>query len=115
MFYEEIRVKQSLLYYYSTLFMKDPLQEQIHFNGNIFGNKCCWCNEISLYSHFLSVSLSLSVCLSVSLSLSLSLSLALVKAFFFSNQKEMIVSQLCCDPLVKKGGCQFLVKECVQV
>ena len=28
---------------------KDSLQQQIHFNGNIFGNKCCHCNEGSLY------------------------------------------------------------------
>ena len=27
----------------------DSLQQQIHFNGNIFGNKCCRCNEGSLY------------------------------------------------------------------
>ena len=28
---------------------KDSLQQQIHYNGNIFGNKCCLCNEGSLY------------------------------------------------------------------
>ena len=26
------------------------VQQQSHFNGNIFGNKCCRCNESSLYS-----------------------------------------------------------------
>ena len=26
------------------MFIKDSLQQQIHFNGNIVGNKCC-CNE----------------------------------------------------------------------
>ena len=29
--------------------IKDSLQQQIHFNGNIFGNKCCRCNDGSLY------------------------------------------------------------------
>ena len=29
--------------------IKDSLQQQIHFNGNIFGNKCCRCNEGSLH------------------------------------------------------------------
>ena len=29
--------------------MKDSLQQQIHFNGNIFGNTCCCCNEGLLY------------------------------------------------------------------
>ena len=32
------------------LSIKDSLQQQIHFNGNIFGNKCCRCNEDSLYN-----------------------------------------------------------------
>ena len=30
------------------LSIKESLQWQIHFNGNIFGNKCCRCNEGSL-------------------------------------------------------------------
>ena len=25
------------------------VQQQCHFNGNVFGNKCCRCNEGSLY------------------------------------------------------------------
>ena len=29
--------------------IKDSLEQQIHYNGNIFGNKCCRCNEGSLY------------------------------------------------------------------
>ena len=29
--------------------VKISLQQQIHVNGNIFGNKCCRCNEGSLY------------------------------------------------------------------
>ena len=33
------------------LSIKDSLQQQIHFNGNIFGNKCCRCNEGSLYMY----------------------------------------------------------------
>ena len=45
MFYEQIRIKQGLSY-------KDSLQQQIHFNGNIFGNKCCRCDEGSLYLSF---------------------------------------------------------------
>ena len=32
------------------LTIKDYLQQQIHFNGNFFGNKCCRCNEGSLSS-----------------------------------------------------------------
>ena len=31
------------------LLIKYSVQEQIHFNGNVFGNKCCRCNEGSLY------------------------------------------------------------------
>ena len=31
------------------LSIKDSLQQQIHYNGKIFGNKCCHCNEGSLY------------------------------------------------------------------
>ena len=32
--------------------IKDSLQQQIHFNGNIFGSKCCRYNEGSLYSSY---------------------------------------------------------------
>ena len=35
------------------LLIKDSLQQQIHFNGNVFGNKCYRCNEGSLYQTFL--------------------------------------------------------------
>ena len=28
-----------------TVSVKDSLQQQVHFNGNIFGNKCCHSNE----------------------------------------------------------------------
>ena len=31
------------------MYIKDTLQQQIHNNGNIFGNKCYRCNEGSLY------------------------------------------------------------------
>ena len=31
------------------LLIKDSVQQQINFNGNVFGNKCCRCNEGSLY------------------------------------------------------------------
>ena len=31
------------------LSIKDSLEQRIHYNGNIFGNKCCRCNEGSLY------------------------------------------------------------------
>ena len=31
------------------LLIKDYLQPQTHFNGNIFKNECCRCNEGSLY------------------------------------------------------------------
>ena len=47
MFSEEIRIKRSFLHI--ILSIKDSLQQQIHFNGNIFGNKCCRCNKGSLY------------------------------------------------------------------
>ena len=39
MFYEEIIIKQGL-YYISFCPLRILLQQQIHFNGNIFGNKC---------------------------------------------------------------------------
>ena len=45
-FYEEIRIKQGM---YIILSIKDYLQQKIHFNGNIFWNKCCRCNEGSPY------------------------------------------------------------------
>ena len=38
MFYEEILIKQGL-FLHIILSMKDSIQQQIHFNGNIFGNK----------------------------------------------------------------------------
>ena len=47
MFYEELRIKQGL-FLYIILSIKDSLQQQIHYNGNILGNKCCR-NEGSLY------------------------------------------------------------------
>ena len=34
------------------LSIKDSVQQQIHYNGNIFWNKCCRCNEGLLYRHF---------------------------------------------------------------
>ena len=46
MFYEKIRIKPFL---HIILSIKDSLEQQIHYNGNIFGNKCCRCNEGSLY------------------------------------------------------------------
>ena len=75
MFYEEIRIKQGLLFplplgvleglrfvivalpglfsypfffLHSILLSKYSLQQQIPFNGNIFGNNFCRCNEDSL-------------------------------------------------------------------
>ena len=48
MFYEEIRIKQGL-FLPVILSIKDSLQRQINYNGNVFGNKCCRCNEGSLY------------------------------------------------------------------
>ena len=44
MFYEEITIKQGLSYI-SFWPLRINLQQQIHFNGNIFGNKCSRCNE----------------------------------------------------------------------
>ena len=47
MFYEELRIKaRSLLHIIMSI--KNSLQQQIHYNGNSFGNKCCRCNEGSL-------------------------------------------------------------------
>ena len=37
MFYEEIRIKQDL-FIHIIQSIKDSLQQQIHYNGNIFGN-----------------------------------------------------------------------------
>ena len=48
MFYEEIRIKQCF-FLHIILSIMDFLQQQTHFNGNIFGNKCCRCNKGSLY------------------------------------------------------------------
>ena len=31
------------------LLIKYSVQQQIHFNGNVFTNKCCRCNKGSLY------------------------------------------------------------------
>ena len=45
MSYEKIRTKEDLSH------IKYSVQQQIRFNGNVFGNKCCRCNEDSLYSY----------------------------------------------------------------
>ena len=42
-------MKKSLFLHLS-LSTKNCLQQQIHYSGNIFGNKCSRCNEGSLYS-----------------------------------------------------------------
>ena len=45
MVYEEIKNKaRSVLHF--ILSIKDSLQQQIHFNGNIFGDKYCHSNEV---------------------------------------------------------------------
>ena len=41
--------------------IKDSLQQQIHYNGNIFGNKCCRCNEGLLYVGYCNMSLCLAI------------------------------------------------------
>ena len=51
MFYAEIRIKQGLSSQI-ILLIKDSLQQLSHFNGNIFGNRRCSCNEGSLYPTF---------------------------------------------------------------
>ena len=48
MFCEEIRTKQDF-YNISISSLRYSVQQQIHFNGNVFGNKCCRCNEGSSY------------------------------------------------------------------
>ena len=47
-FYEGIRKHGICLHI--ILLIKDSLQQHIHFNGNIFGNECCICNEGSMYT-----------------------------------------------------------------
>ena len=49
MFFEEIKIKQAIFTYHYAAF-KDSLQKQIHFNGNILGNKCYRCNYGPLYN-----------------------------------------------------------------
>ena len=41
-------MKKKKSFLHIALLIKDSLQQQIQFNGNIFGNKCCRCNEGSL-------------------------------------------------------------------
>ena len=48
MFCEEIRTK-TRPFLYINLLIKYSVQQQIHFNGNVFGNKWCRLNEGSLY------------------------------------------------------------------
>ena len=43
-FYEEIRINKPFLTYHCAAF-KDSLQQQINFNGNMFGIKCHRCKE----------------------------------------------------------------------
>ena len=45
MFFEEI----TRPFLHISLLIKYSVQQQIHFNGNIFGNICRSCNEDSLY------------------------------------------------------------------
>ena len=51
MFYEEIRTKQDLSYM-SLCSLSILYNSKIHFNGNIFGNKCCHCHKGLLYMYF---------------------------------------------------------------
>ena len=48
MFYEEIR-KKIRPFLHINLLIKYSVQQQIRFNGNVFGNKRCHYNEGSLY------------------------------------------------------------------
>ena len=48
MFYEEIRINQELPYI--SICSLSIIQQQINFSGNAFWNKCCRCNEGSLYN-----------------------------------------------------------------
>ena len=47
MFFEKTKIEKKL-FFYSILLIKDSLPNQVHFNGNIFGNKRCCCNEASI-------------------------------------------------------------------
>ena len=49
MFCEETRTKQDLSYISICSFSILSIQQQTHFNGNVFGNKYCHYNEDSLY------------------------------------------------------------------
>ena len=45
---ELIRNKKGVLLAYQSV--KNSLQQQMHFKASIFGNKCCHCNEDSVFS-----------------------------------------------------------------
>ena len=47
MFYKEIRTKKITFLTYQSAHKYSVLR-QIRFNGNVFGNICCRCNEGSL-------------------------------------------------------------------
>ena len=49
MFCEEMRIKQGL-FLPIFLSIKDSLQKQIHYNGNVFGNKCCLVTRVHCIS-----------------------------------------------------------------
>ena len=41
-------MNKTMFFLHIIVSIEDSLQQQIHFNGNIFGNKCCRHNEGSL-------------------------------------------------------------------
>ena len=43
---------KTISFLYINMLINYSLQQQIHFNGNVFANKCCRCNEGSLYPGF---------------------------------------------------------------
>ena len=49
MFYDENEKKnKTSSFIHIILSIKNSLQQQIHFNDTMFGDKCCHCNEGSL-------------------------------------------------------------------
>ena len=53
MLYEEIR-KKTRPFLHINLLIKDSLQQRIHFNGDVFVNKCCRCKEgVTVFADFM--------------------------------------------------------------
>ena len=49
-FYEAMKTRRP--FSHINLLIKYSVQQHIHFNGNVFGNKCCPCDESLMYTMF---------------------------------------------------------------